>query len=384
MLRRNHFNQDHSIFRESVQKWADDILVPQIEISRANKQVDRSVWLSAGAQGYLCMWVPEEYGGLGITDLRFDQILTEELTRRDAGFSTFYHNNVVAPYIGRLGSEEQKRRYLPGMISGEILTSLAMTEPGAGSDVAGMQTRAEDRGDHWVLNGSKIYISHGQTADLYVVAAKTDPANPRAIGLFLVESTFQGFSRGRTLDKMGLQSADTAELFFDNCIVPKANQLGEANKGFKNMMLGLSEERVMSSVVFMARAQRAFEITLAFVKERRAFGKSIGQFQNTRFKMAEMRTEIDAAQTYLDASLMALLDGELTGEDAAAVKLLTSEVEGRVVDQCVQLHGGAGYMYEYEIARLFVDARISRIFAGTSEIMKEIIGRGLGLDDRTP
>ena len=257
-----------------------------------------------------------------------------------------------------------------------------MTEPSTGSDLAGMKTRAVDQRDHWLLNGAKTYISNGILGDLVVVAARTDPERPHGISLFLVERGMEGFERGRKLDKMGLKSQDTAELFFNDVKVPKANVIGEAGQGFKYLAQMLAQERVIAAIGFMATAQTAFDLTLEYVKDRRAFGKPIGAFQNTRFKMAQMRAELDMAQTYVDQCVMLLNDKALAAEDASAAKLLSSELEGRVMDECVQLHGGAGYMEEYRISRMYTDARISRIFAGTSEIMLEIIGRGLGLDER--
>ena len=271
---------------------------------------------------------------------------------------------------------------MPGIVSGETILAVAMTEPSTGSDLAGMKTRAVESGDHWVLNGAKTYISNGILGDLIVVAARTDPDKPHGISLFLVERGMEGFERGRKLDKMGLKSQDTAELFFNDVKVPKANLIGEAGQGFKYLARMLAQERLIAAIGFMATAQTAFDLTLEYVKERRAFGKPIGAFQNTRFKMAQMRAELDMAQTYVDQCVMLLNDKKLTAEDASAAKLLTSELEGRVMDSCVQLHGGAGYMEEYRISRMYTDARISRIFAGTSEIMLEIIGRGIGLDER--
>jgi acyl-CoA dehydrogenase len=281
-----------------------------------------------------------------------------------------------------VASDEQRDRYMPGIVSGETILAIAMTEPGTGSDLAGIKTRAVEQDDHWVLNGSKTYISNGFLAGLIIVAARTNPEATHEIGLFLVEGDAEGLSRGRNLNKMGLPSQDTAELFFDNVKVPKANVLGDPKQGFRIMMKNLAEERLIGAAGFMARAEHAFNITMEFIMERRAFGRAIGTFQNSRFKMASMRTELDAAWALTDHCVREHLDGELSAEMAAEVKLYTSEVEGRVVDECLQLHGGAGFMDEYEISRLYRDARISRIYAGTSEIMREIIGRGLGLDDR--
>ena len=270
---------------------------------------------------------------------------------------------------------------MPGIVSGETILAVAMTEPSTGSDLAGMRTTAVPRGEDWVLNGTKTYISNGILADVVIVAARTDPDKPHGISLFIVERGMKGFERGRKLAKMGLKSQDTAELFFEDVVVPARNLIGEAGKGFQYLTRLLAQERLVAAIGFMATAQVAFDLTLEYVTERKAFGRPIGAFQNSRFKMAEMRTKLDVAQTFIDQCVLLLNAGELSGDDAAKCKLHASEVEALVMDECVQLHGGAGYMDEYRISRLYTDARISRIFAGTSEIMKEIIGRELGLDD---
>ena len=382
-MKRVIFDPEHEQFRDSVRRFMQAEVGPHADRWRAAGMVDRETYLKAGAQGLLCVFGEERFGGAGIDDFRFNQIIIEENMRHgDIGFYINLHNDLVAPYIHKLGSEEQKARFMPGVISGETILAVAMTEPSTGSDLAGMKTRAVKKGDHWVLNGAKTYISNGILSDLVVVAARTDPDRPHGISLFLVERGMDGFERGRKLDKMGLKSQDTAELFFNDVIVPDANLLGEPGQGFKYLAQMLAQERLVAAIGFLATAQTAFDLTLEYVKDRRAFGKPIGAFQNTRFKMAQMRAELDMAQTYVDQCVMLLNSGELTAEDASAAKLLTSELEGRVMDQCVQFHGGAGYMEEYRISRMYTDARISRIFAGTSEIMLEIIGRGLGLDER--
>ncbi len=382
-MQRTIFEPEHEQFRDSVRKFMQTEVGPHAERWREAGIVDRDVYLKAGEQGLLCVFADEKYGGAGIDDLRFDQIIVEENMRHgDIGFYINLHNNLVAPYIHKLCNDEQRDRFMPGVVSGETILAVAMTEPSTGSDLAGMKTRAVEKGDHWVLNGAKTYISNGILGDLVVVAARTDPDRPHGISLFLVERGMEGFERGRKLEKMGLKSQDTAELFFNDVKVPQKNLIGEAGQGFKYLAQMLAQERLIAAIGFMATAQTAFDLTLEYVKERRAFGKPIGAFQNTRFKMAQMRAQLDMAQTYVDQCVMLLNDGALTAEDASAAKLLTSELEGRVMDECVQLHGGAGYMEEYRISRMFTDARISRIFAGTSEIMLEIIGRGLGLDER--
>jgi alkylation response protein AidB-like acyl-CoA dehydrogenase len=382
-MKRLIFESEHEQFRDSVVKFMQAEVGTHAERWREEGMVDREVFLKAGEQGLLCTWADEKYGGAGIDDFRFEQIIIEENMRHgDIGFYINLHSDLVAPYFAKLGTEAQKDRWMPGIVSGEKILAVAMTEPSTGSDLAGMKSRAEDKGDHWLLNGAKTYISNGILGDLIVVAARTDPNSRHGLGLFVVERGMEGFERGRKLAKMGLKAQDTAELFFNDVKVPKDNVLGEPGDGFKYLARFLAQERLVAAIGFMATAQTAFDLTLDYVKERRAFGKPIGAFQNTRFKMASMRAELDMAQTYVDQCVLLLNTGELTAEDASAAKLLTSELEGRVMDECVQLHGGAGYMDEYRISRMYTDARISRIFAGTSEIMREIIGRGLGLDER--
>jgi alkylation response protein AidB-like acyl-CoA dehydrogenase len=382
-MQRLIFEPEHEQFRESVRRFMQAEVAPHGERWRQQGMVDREVYRKAGAQSLLCVWADEKHGGAGIDDFRFDQIIVEENMRHgDIGFYINLHSDLVAPYIAKLGTDEQKDRFMPGIVSGETILAVAMTEPSTGSDLAGLKTRAVDMGDHWLLNGAKTYISNGILGDLIVVAARTDPDRPHGISLFLVERGMKGFERGRKLEKMGLKSQDTAELFFNDVRLPKENLLGEAGQGFAYLSRFLSQERLVAAIGFLATAQTAFDLTLDYVKERRAFGRPIGAFQNTRFKMAQMRAELDMAQTYLDQCVLLLNSGDLSAEDSSAAKLLTSELEGRVMDQCVQLHGGAGYMDEYRISRMYTDARISRIFAGTSEIMLEIIGRSLGLDER--
>jgi len=382
MLKRRIFEEEHDMFRDTVRKWIEAEVAPHAEDWRKAGQVSKEVWRSAGENGFLAMFAEEKYGGLELDDYRFDQILAEELFRVESSLMIGLHNRVVAPYLHKYGTEDQKDRYMPGVVSGETILAIGMTEPSTGSDLGNIKTRAENKGDHWVLNGSKIYITNGQIASLYIIAARTDPDNPRSMGLFLVEEGFEGFSKGQNLKKMGMDAQDTSELFFDNVKVPAENLLGSGSDAFVKMMENLAEERLNAAVSFLARAERAFEVTLEFIKERKAFGKPIGTFQNSRFVMADLRTKLDAATAFVDHCAIEHVEGKLSAEQAAEIKLYTSEVEGQVVDACVQLHGGAGYMQEYEICRHFVDARVSRIYAGTSEIMKEIIGRGLGLDER--
>jgi len=382
-MERNIFNDEHAMFRDAVRSFLKNEIQPHADRWQEQGIVDREAYLKAGEQGLLLMWADEKYGGAGVADFRYEQILIEENARYgDAGFFMTLHNRLVGPYLGELGTEEQKARWLPKCISGEHILAVAMTEPGGGSDVAGMKTRAEDKGDHYLLNGSKTYISNGILADLVVVAAKTDPNKSHGLSLFVVERGMDGFERGRNLKKMGLKSQDTAELFFNNVKVPKENLLGEWNKGFYHLMHFLAEERLLGAVGYHASSETAFDLTMDYIRERKAFGRTIADFQNTRFRMADMRMELDIAQTYIDRCVLEHNEGNLSADDAAKAKLFCSEMEGRIMDQCVQLHGGAGYMDEYPICRMFLNARVSRIYAGSSEIMREIIARSIGLDPR--
>ena len=380
---RFHFEAEHEQFRDTCVRFLQQEATPHVDRWRQQGMVDRDIYRKAGEAGLLVMWAPEEYGGAGIADFRYDQVLMEEVIRQaDIGLYFGLHSRLVAPYIGHLGTPEQKARWMPKVIGGETILGIAMTEPAAGSDLAGMKTRAEDHGDHWVLNGSKTYISNGILGDLFIVAARTVPDQKHGIGLFLVERGMPGFERGRHLKKLGLHAQDTAELFFNDVKIPKENVLGDATRGFRYLTHFLAEERLANAVQSIVGAQVAWDLTLDFVKERRAFGKPLGAFQNTRFKLAELRTQIDVVQSFIDQSVLLLNAGQLTPEIAAEAKLVASETEGRTVDECLQLFGGAGYMDEYRISRLYADARIGRIYAGTSEIMKEIIARGFGLDER--
>jgi acyl-CoA dehydrogenase len=380
---RKIFDEEHEIFRDSVRSFMKNEVQPHADRWHDKGIVDREAFEKAGAQGLLLMWADEKYGGAGVADFRYEQILIEENARYgDAGFFITLHSRLVAPYIGELGTEEQKARWLPKSITGEHILAVAITEPGAGSDVAGIRTRAEDKGDHFLLNGSKTYISNGINADLVVVVAKTDPNSRHGLSLFVVERGMAGFERGRNLKKMGLKSQDTAELFFNNVKVPKQNLLGDLHRGFYHLMHFLGEERLLGAVGYLAAADAAFDITMDYIRERTAFGQPIADFQNTRFKMADMRTEIDVAQAFVDQCVEEHNRHALTADNAAKAKLFTSELEGRVMDNCVQLHGGAGYMDEYAICRMYLNARVSRIYAGSSEVMREIIARSVGLDPR--
>jgi acyl-CoA dehydrogenase len=382
-MERTIFEDEHEMFRDSVRSFFINEIAPHRERWREQGIVDREAFLKAGEQGLLFMWADEKYGGAGVPDFRYEQILMEENARYgDNGFFLWLHSRLVGPYLGELATDEQKDRWLPGCVSGESILAVAITEPGAGSDVAGIRTRAEDKGDHFLLNGSKTYISNGINADLVVVVARTDAARPHGMSLFVVERGMEGFERGRNLKKMGMKSQDTAELFFNNVKVPKENLLGELHRGFYHLMHFLAEERLIGGVGYLANAEAAFWETLDYVNERQAFGRKIAEFQNTRFRMADMRTQLDVGQAFVDQCVMQHNAGKLSAEDAAKAKLYGSDVEAFVTDQCVQLHGGAGYMDEYMVSRRYTDARISRIYAGSSEIMREIIARSLGLDPR--
>lgn len=380
---RNIFDEDHEMFRDASRAFLINEIKPHVDKWAEQEIVDREAFLKAGEQGMLCMWADEKYGGAGISDFRFEQILLEENAKHgDVGFFIFLHNRLVGPYIGVLGTEEQKQRWLPKCVTGEHILAVAMTEAGAGSDVSAIRTKAEDKGDHYLLNGSKTFISNGILADLIIVAAKTDPNSSHGLSLFVVERGMEGFERGKNFKKMGMHSQDTAEMFFNNVKVPKENLLGEFNRGFYHLMHFLAEERLLSAVGALANAEAAFDVTLDYATDRKVFGKAVADFQVNRFKFADMRMEMDVCQTFIDRCVMAINDDKLTADDAAKAKLFATELEDRVTDQCVQLHGGNGYMDEYPISRMYTAARVSRIYAGSSEIMREIIARSIGLDPR--
>lgn len=375
-MRRKPFEPEMETFRDSARKFFQTEIRPHAERWREKGIVDRESFLKAGDTGLLCMWVDEKYGGLGLKDFRYEQILIEENAQHgDSGYFITLHSRLVAPYLQHFGTEEQKQRLFPDLISGKKILAIAMTEPDAGSDLAGMKSRAEDKGDHWLLNGSKTYISNGILADVVIVAAKTHPDNAHGVTLFLVEREMEGFERGRMLKKMGMKSQDTAELFFRDVKVPKANVLGQAHGGFYHLMKGLAEERLIAACGNVAAGRVALESTKEFVRQRKVFGKPLSKMQNTRFKLAALDAELDIAQVYVDRCVEEHNLGKLDSTDAARAKLYTSELNGRMVDECLQLHGGAGYMEEYLICRLYEDERIHRILGGTSEIMKEIIAR---------
>ena len=378
---RQHYEPEHEIFREAVRNYMTREVAPHQKEWEDAGITPREAWSGLGEQGYLLPWLDEAYGGLGLTDFRYEQIVAEGLGYiGEAGLNSSLHSAIIAPYIAEHGNEEQKCRFLPKAAAGTCILALALTEPGTGSDLASLRTTAVQDGDDWILNGAKTFISNGINADVVIVAAKTDPEKRGGIGLFLVERGMKGFDRGRKLEKLGMRSQDTAELFFDNVRIPAANVLGDPKGGFKYMMHGLAQERLICAVSSTASAEAAFRVTLDYVKERKAFGQRIGDFQNTRFKLAELRAQIDAIQSYVDLCVRNHNLKRLTPEEAAAAKLLASELFDNVADEGVQLHGGYGYMWEYPICRMFANARVQRIYAGTSEIMKEIIGRKLLAD----
>jgi len=381
-MQRTLFDDTHDAFRDSFRTFLQREAVPNRERWDEAGVVDRRLFEAAGANGFLGMEVPEEYGGGGVADFRFNTVIAEELQRNDvnaAGLGLTLHNDVCLPYFVQLTSEEQKQRWLPGICAGELITAIAMTEPGIGSDLASMATTAIRDGDHYVVNGAKTFITNGINADLVVTAVKTDPVQRhRGMSLLVVERDTPGFERGRNLDKVGMHAQDTAELFFADARVPVVNRLGEEGAGFTQLVTNLPQERLSIAVTGVAAARYAFDRTLEYTKDRQAFGQPVATFQNTRFRLAEMATEIEIAQTFVDRCVLALNDGELSADEAAMAKWWCTELQGRVIDACVQLHGGYGYMLEYSVARAYADARVTRIYGGTTEIMKEIIGRSLG------
>ena len=382
-MRRTLFDDEHELFRDSVRRYIAAELAPHNQAWEAAGIVDRDMFRSAGKHGFLGMAVPTEYGGGGVRDFRYNLVIGEEVQRAGinaAGLGWTLHNDICLPYFLSLCTEEQQARWLPGICSGDLITAIAMTEPGIGSDLASMTTTAARDGDRYMLNGSKTFITNGINADLVVTAVKTDPSERhRGMSLVVVERGMDGFERGRNLDKIGMHAQDTAELFFTDVPVPVANLLGEEGEGFGYLVTNLPQERLSIAATGVAAARAAFDQTLSYVTERQAFGQAVGAFQNTRFRMAEMVTEIELGQTYIDRCVLALNAGELTAEEASMAKWWCTELQGRVVDMCVQLHGGYGYMAEYPVARAYADARVTRIYGGTTEIMKEIIGRNLGL-----
>ena len=376
------FTEEQTLFRQSYRQFLETEIKPHMAQWREDGIVDRSAFRKAGEQGMLMIWPDEKYGGMGDDDFRWDQIIIEESARAEVGewFATL-HSRLVGPYFKTIGNEEQRERFLPGCVSGETILAVAMTEPGAGSDLSGMKSTVRDMGDHLVLNGSKTYISNGINADVVIVAGKyiaegeSEPANPHSMALVIVERGMEGFERGQNLKKMGLPAQDTAELFFNDVVIPRDNVMGTPGMGFIHLMEGLAEERLIAAVGYAASARHAFDLTRDFVMERDVFGRKLSAMQNTQFKMAELDSEIDMLQVYVDHLVHQHNQGLLTANAAAKAKLLGSEIQWRMMDEGVQLHGGAGYMQEYPICNMFTGARINRILAGSSEVMKLIIGR---------
>ena len=382
-MERTIFESEHHLFRESFRQFVDKEIVPNNQTWEEKGVIDRSLFEIAGSNGFLGIDIPQEFGGGGIADYRFNQIMQEEFDMAGvaaAASGLGLHNDICIPYFLEFCSDEQRERWLPGLVSGQYITAIAMSEPGTGSDLAAISTTATKDGDSFVLNGAKTFISNGIISDLVIVAAKTNPeAGHRGVSLLIVERGMEGFERGRNLDKVGRHSQDTAELFFTDVRVPAENLLGEENKGFYYMMFNLPQERLNIAISAVAGTQYAFDLTLEYVKERQAFGQPIGSFQNTRFKMAEIATELELTWTFIDKCVLAHNLKNLTADEAAMAKWWATELQKRAIDQCLQFFGGYGYMDEYPISRLWRDGRVQSIYGGTTEIMKEIVGRGLGL-----
>ena len=369
-------------FRDTVRDFTQRHLIPEHERIIEQRFIDREIWIEAGKLGLLGLEVPEPYGGSAAGDYRFNAVLAEELSRVSAAIGSSFgiHYDIVAPYLVELTTEEQKQRWLPGFCTGELVAAIAMTEPAAGSDLAGLKTTARRDGDDWILNGSKTFITNGYHADLVIVAAKTSPEKKaKGITLFAVETGMAGFERGRKLDKVGQPEADTAELFFTDVRVPAANVIGEVDRGFAHMMAMLPQERISCAVSNLAHAEAILAETLDYARQRKAFGQAIGSFQYNKFLFAELVTTLEVAQAFVDRCVQAHAEGRLTSVDAAKAKWWSSQVQNQILDSCVQLHGGYGFMNEYRVARAWKDARVTKIWAGSNEIMKEIIGRDLGL-----
>ncbi len=375
------YEQEHEDFRTTARAFLDKEVTPHHAQWEKDGQVSREVWARAGAQGLLCFDVDEAYGGAGIRDFRYNMVLAEEISKVGAsGLGFAVHTDIIVPYLSALGTEEQKQRWLPGLVSGELISAIAMTEPGAGSDLQGIRTSAVDKGDHYVLNGSKTFISNGILSDLVIVVCRTDPdAGHQGISLVVVERGMEGFERGRNLDKVGLKAQDTAELFFDNVVVPRGNVLGEPGRGFVYLMENLPQERISIAAIAVAACEHVLDLCLTYAKEREAFGRPIGTFQHNRFVLAEMATEVHIARVFVNDCVSRLNAGTVDTSLASMAKWWTTELQKKIVDQGVQLHGGYGYMTEYPIAKAFLDSRIQTIYGGTTEIQKEIIGRMLGV-----
>ena len=380
---RTIFEPEHRDFRATVRRYVETEIAPRYDDWERQGILPKEVFIEAGERGFLALEVPEEYGGAGVRDVRFNAVIAEEIYRLGLsgyGSAITLHNDICVPYFISYCDEEQRRRWLPGLAAGELVPAIAMTEPDAGSDLAAIATRAERDGDSYVVNGSKTFITNGINSDLVIVAARTTPGDRHGgLSLLVVERGMDGFERGRNLEKIGIHSQDTAELYFNDVRVPAANLLGEEGAGFAYLTGNLPQERLSIALSAQAAARATLAGTIEYAGERRAFGKPIGSFQNSRFSLADCQAELEVTQAYLDNCLTELNAGRLTPVDAAIAKLAATEMQGRIADRCLQLHGGYGYMVEYPVARAYTDARITRIYGGTSEIMREIIGRSLGL-----
>jgi acyl-CoA dehydrogenase len=379
---RTLFDADHGTFRQAFRQFIEREIKPHQQRWREQGQVDREVWRKAGAQGFLCPWLEEKWGGAG-ADFLCSVIIMEELSHAyESGFAMALHSDIIVPYLHAFGSDEQRARWLPGCASGEIVTAIAMTEPGTGSDLAAIATTAVRDGDDYVLNGAKTFISNGQLCDLVIVAAKTDP-NPenahRGISLFVVEANRKGFARGKRLHKMGMASQDTSEMFFEDCRIPAANRLGAEGGGFMMLMQKLQQERLCVAIGAQAGSEQVLEDTIAYTKERKAFGKPISKFQNTQFKLVECLAKVEVGRAYVDKVIAEHISGKYLVKECSIAKFWITDTAQEVVDTCLQFFGGYGYMLEYDITRAFMDARVQRIFAGTNEIMKVIVAKQLGL-----
>jgi alkylation response protein AidB-like acyl-CoA dehydrogenase len=383
-MRRTLFDDEHEDFRASWRTFLEREVAPHYDQWERDRLVPREVFAKAGGHGFLGMAVPEEHGGAGVDDFRFNAVLSEEAQRAGLGsvhLGMSVHSDICLPYFLSYATAEQKQRWLPGLVNGELIAAIAMTEPGTGSDLAGISATAARKDGEYVVNGAKTFITNGINADLVITAVRTDRSERhRGLSLLVVERDTPGFERGRNLEKVGTHAQDTAELFFDDAHVPAENLLGSEGEGFAYLVSNLPQERLSIAVAAVAAAEAALGWTVEYVRDRKAFGSPIGSFQNTRFELAEMRTEVDVGQAYVDRCVEALNAGELTAEDAAGAKWWCTELQGRVVDRCLQLHGGYGYMLEYPIARAYADARVTRIYGGSNEIMKEIVGRAMKLE----
>jgi alkylation response protein AidB-like acyl-CoA dehydrogenase len=378
-MRRIIFDEEHDMFRESVRSFIDKEIAPNHEKWEKNGKVDKDMFQKAGSTGFLGMAIPEEYGGGGVKDFRYNSVINEEIQLAGvvgSGMCITLHNDVCLPYFINYCNEEQAERWMPGLANGDLMSAIAMTEPAIGSDLASMGTSARQEGNGYVVNGSKTFITNGINSDLIITAVKTDPSEKhKGMSLLVIEDGMEGFERGRNLDKLGMKSQDTAELFFNDLYIPAENVLGGEGSGFLNLVNNLPQERLSIAITGTASAQAAFNWTVDYVTEREAFGQKISAFQNTRFELAEMKTELDLAWVFIDRQIEALNDGELTAEDAAEAKWWCTEMQLRTITRCLQLFGGYGFMNEYPIARAYADARVQTIYGGTTEIMKEIIGR---------